>query len=329
MTAESLRRWIRSLSFLRGSRSATVGKALVSLGILIAFAILIDYATLGQLAREMRPAYLAALALLSFLRIGIAAVRFRVLTRMKMRIPLRSLIRHYFVAAYFNNLLPTVIGGDAVRLFMLADCGLPKREGAVYILIERTIGSVSLVLLALAGVLAYPVSPGIKRVVIGMAILAAIGTGVFLAGKPLYLRLALRHPALERAFAALALLSQNPRALLWALILSVAFQMASIALSWLVALAFEIELSFLACLALVPLVWLITLLPISIGGIGLREVSFAYFFGTMDIPTEASLLISLGTFAALILPGGVGAWLFFRDSVLRALPKATRAVPGN
>jgi hypothetical protein len=49
----------------------------------------------------------------------------------------------------------------------------------------------------------------------------------------------------------------------------------------------------------------------------------------MDIPTEASLLISLGTFAALILPGGVGAWLFFRDSVLRALPKATRAVPGN
>ena len=72
------------------------------------------------------------------------------------------------------------------------------------------------------------------------------------------------------------------------------------------ALAFGIEISFSACVALVPLVWLITLLPVSIGGIGLREASFALLLGTVGIGTEESLLISLGTYAALLVSGAVG-----------------------
>lgn len=116
---------------------------------------------------------------------------------------------------------------------------------------------------------------------------------------------------------ALALLASHPGTLLVAFILSILFQIASIALSWVVALAFGIDVSFIACLALVPLVWLVTLLPISLGGIGLREASFAYLFGTIGIGAEASLVISLGTFAALVMTGSVGAGLVFRNAVLR------------
>jgi hypothetical protein len=239
----------------------------------------------------------------------------------------RTLARQYFVAAYFGTLLPTAIGGDAVRLFMLAECGLPKQEGAVNILIERSIGSLALVLLAFVGVLAFPVPSGIRLLVIVLAVGMTIAGGCLLAGRQAFERIAQRHPALKRAMQALSLLAGHPGTLFTALILSLLFQLTAVALSWVVALAFEIDVSFLACLALVPLVWLVTLLPISIGGIGVREASFVYLFGAIGISSEESLVVSLGTFAALILTGAVGAWFFFRDGVLRAGSRRIEAAP--
>jgi hypothetical protein len=265
----------------------------------------------------MQPVYLAALVALSLLRVWVSALRFRVLTRLRITIPMRTLIRQFFVGAYFSNLLPTAIGGDAVRLFMLAECGLPKQEGAVNIFLERSIGVAALVALALTGVLIFPVPSEIRLGVVALAALVAIAAAGLLASRHRFARIAKRRPALERAMSALELLSSHPGTLLVAFILSILFQIASVALSWVVALAFGIEVSFVACLALVPLVWLVTLLPISLGGIGLREASFAYLFGTIGIGAEASLVISLGTFAALVMTGSVGAWLVFRNSVLR------------
>jgi uncharacterized membrane protein YbhN (UPF0104 family) len=265
----------------------------------------------------MRPGYLGALVALSLFRVWISAVRFQVLSRPRIQIPLRTLIRQFFVGAYFSNLLPTAIGGDAVRLFMLAECGLPKQEGAVTILIERSIGSAALVVLALTGVLAFPVPPEIRLGVVVLALGVIAAAVCLLAGRRWFARIARRHPALQPAMSALDLLAGHPGTLLLALILSLLFQTASIALSWVVALAFDIDVSFLACLALVPLVWLVTLLPISLGGIGIREAAFTYLFGTIGIGTEASLVISLGTFAALLMTGTVGACFVFRNAVLR------------
>jgi uncharacterized protein (TIRG00374 family) len=308
---------IDRLRSLNRSRLGVGIKLLVSLGLLAAFAILIDYQKLDRLFAEMRPAYLCALVALSLLRVWISAVRFRVLTRLRITIPMRALIRQFFVGAYFSNLLPTAIGGDAVRLFMLAQCGLPKQEGAVNIFIERSIGSAALVVLALTGVLTFPVPSEIRLGVVGLAVLVVAAAAGLLAGRRHFARIAKRRPGLERAMSALALLASHPGTLLAAFILSILFQIASIALSWVVALAFGIDVSFIACLALVPLVWLVTLLPISLGGIGLREASFTYLFGTIGISAEASLVISLGTFAALVMTGSVGAGLVFRNAVLR------------
>ena len=119
-------------------------KALLSLGILGAFAWVVDHRVLARLVDELHPGYLAALALLAILRMWIAALRIRTLTAHRITIPVHTLARQYFVGAYFNNLLPTSIGGDAVRLLMLARCGLPKSECAVYLVSERALGAIAL-----------------------------------------------------------------------------------------------------------------------------------------------------------------------------------------
>jgi uncharacterized membrane protein YbhN (UPF0104 family) len=227
-------------------------------------------------------------------------------------IPFWTLVRQYFVAACFNNILPTTLGGDAVRLFMLADRGLPKQEGAVFILAERMMGVAALASLALIGILSYPMPREVDAVVVAMALAIAVGAGLMLASRPLVQGLANRFPAMAKAADAFALLSRSPAVIARVLVASLVFQTASVALSWLVALGFGIEVPFRACLALVPLVWIATMLPISLGGIGLREASFAYLFGLIGFSTEESIAISLGTWAALVFTGLIGAGLLIR-----------------
>ena len=107
--------------------------------------------------------------------------------------------------------------------------------------------------------------------------------------------------------------------------LSLVLQVASIAVSWVVARALAIEVSLWAFIAVVPLVWLVTMLPISIGGIGLREASFAYFLGTVGVSAEASLLISLGTFGSLLLNGAVGGLLLATRTAREGVARARKA----
>jgi uncharacterized membrane protein YbhN (UPF0104 family) len=281
----------------------------LSLAILAWFALRVDYHALASLVRDVRLPLLGALAVLSLFRIWISAMRFRVLSALVVRIPFWTLVRQYFVAACFNNILPTTLGGDAVRLFMLVDCGLQKQEGLVLILAERMMGVAALAFLALIGISLYPMPPEVNTVVIAMALAIVVGMALVPASGPLARALASRFPWTTRAVDVFALLSRRPAVLARVLAASLVFQTASIALSWLVALGFDIEMSFPACLALVPLVWILTMLPISLGGIGLREASFAYLFGLIGFSMEESIAISLGTWAALVFTGLIGAGL--------------------
>lgn len=320
---------------MRGGHIDKLLKALLSLGILGVFAWVVDHRVLARLIGELHPGGVAALALLAILRMWIAALRIRTLTDHRIAIPVHTLARQYFVGAYFNNLLLTSIGGDAVRLLMLARCGLPKSECAVYLLSERTLGAFALLLLALAGLLLFPVPAPIRNGVVGLAVVSGVLGLACLVGRRRVARAAERHPALAGAVRAATSLWERPGALFAALLLSIAFQLASIALSWVVALALGIELSFAACVALVPLVWLITMLPISIGGIGLREASFALLLGSIGLGTEESLMISLGTFAALVLSGAIGAVFLMRDDALQRVvdrarsPRTSPRTPGE
>jgi hypothetical protein len=193
---------------------------------------------------------------------------------------------------------------------MLADAGLPKQQGAVFILAERLLGFAALLLLALTGIAAYRVPAHLGAMVIGLALLGVV---VALGSRALARMARRRLPNLERAADAVELLRRHPLALVRVLLASLVFQVASIALTWVVALAFGIEVPFLACLALVPLVWVVTMLPISLGGVGLREASFAYLFGAIGLSIEQSLLLSLGTWAALLFIGAIGGVIFLFD----------------
>lgn len=299
---------VASVRRFGSSRVGLALKLLVSLVLLLWFVWRIDASRLAELASALRWEYAVPLVLLGFFRVWVSALRFRWLSAGSSRLGMAPLMEQYFVAAYFNNLLPSSLGGDFVRLFMLAHSGLAKRIGGVLILIERSVGAVALLALAAIGVSTYDVPGELRFAVLLLTAGAAVLILFFMALPELPRRLAKRR-SWDASFETLTAVGRRPGLLAGVFGLSLVLQVASIAVSWVVARALAIDVPLSAFIAVVPLVWLVTMLPISIGGIGLREASFAYLLGTVGVSTEASLLISLGTFGSLLLNGAVGGLL--------------------
>jgi len=96
-------------------------KILVSMGILFYFFKKIDYKKLESILTGINYTFIPVLLFFIFFRNVIAAVRFRLLSSFKRRLGIFVLTRQYFIASFFNNILPTALGGDWVREFLLSE----------------------------------------------------------------------------------------------------------------------------------------------------------------------------------------------------------------
>jgi uncharacterized membrane protein YbhN (UPF0104 family) len=100
------------------------------------------------------------------------------------------------------------------------------------------------------------------------------------------------------------------------LVIAVMFQLMRCASTAIGAAAFDVHLPFLLYIVIMPVIILITLLPISIAGLGVRELGFVYLFGQVGMPAEIALSLSLLTRLLTILLAVPGAWFYARRGVL-------------
>jgi uncharacterized protein (TIRG00374 family) len=115
--------------------------------------------------------------------------------------------------------------------------------------------------------------------------------------------------ALRDAFAAIATVFRDRGRVASALFVSLVYQAATVAVTFIVVLAFNLQVPASAVFALVPLVWFATFLPIGVGGLGVREASFIFLFSYVGVDQETALVMSLGTYAAFAAAGLIGgAW---------------------
>ena len=237
--------------------------------------------------------------------------------------PLLSLLRLYLIGMFVNLGLPTMAGGDVARAELLR-----RRAGSgggVYasVLADRLIGLTAVILLAF-----------IASMLAGNALGEEIGgpvrlvSGVGLAGLALFavaLRTDLRFPLprpLRLLVDALGLLARRPGVLGQSLTIAIIVQSVAVVLPIaLLARGLGIELPFLVHAALVPVIVLITQVPIAPNGIGLRETAFVVLYAPFGIAPEA--LLALGAAWSLVLTfyglaGGV---------VLAAYQRGTDSLP--
>ncbi len=222
-----------------------------------------------------------------------------------------------YAAGMFANLcLPSIVGGDGLKA-LLAGKVTGRYESAIFGgLSERLIDTFALLLMITVGTLVSADQvPGWVGQVLQVGALVGIGAGVLFLPLALRLRLS-RWPAkarrpLGRAMVAMRRLWRRPRLALVVLAMSLAIQswfvLLNAALGWGIGIDVPLAFWFLA----VPLAKAVTLLPISLGGFGLREVTLAAILGTVGVAEAQGVLASLLWQSVIVATGLSGGAVWF------------------
>jgi uncharacterized membrane protein YbhN (UPF0104 family) len=314
------------LAILRRLAGSFWIRLLVSAGLLAIVATQIDFHALrGRLSGGSWGWFAAAVAVL-FVSFVVAALRWQLFLDAA-GVPARPVetVRAYLIGTFANNFLPSQIGGDVARVFLVGGPGTRTRA-ATTVVVDRATAIGCLVLTAwLAFAIDTGAIPGALVAALtaatGVLVLGGAAAAVLVRGRTGLGRL------LPRRFHGLAadvrdsVLACVEAPVLWRTVaLGAAFQALVVLSLWLASRAIALELSYAVLAVTLPPVLLVSALPISIAGYGVREGSFVLLLRHVGVSaTDATLLSLLAgiSFAIASLAGGVAM----------ARRRATRAAP--
>jgi glycosyltransferase 2 family protein len=224
----------------------------------------------------------------------------------------RQAMRYNLIGTFFNQTLPSSIGGDAMRLWLLARSGAGWRAATYSIFVDRAIGLIALAVIIVASL---PWSYELIRNPEGRSALLLVDFAALAAGLGFLILGRLPWAWLQRwwgtqhfyacSIVANQVIFDRKRGPMIAM-LSLLVHVLTVIMAWCVAKSIAAPVQFNQVFQLVPPVMLITMLPISIAGWGVREATMGLAFGYAGlIPSEGvnvSLLFGTVTFAV----GAVG-----------------------
>ena len=285
----------------------------------------IDVGETGRILARADVGYvLAAVALMAVTTVPMAWRWGRLLAAKDVRERLSWLTRAYFVSYTAGQVLPTSIGGDAVRIYETARrhrgrAGLVT--GSVFL--DRALGGVATLLLGGVG---FALALG--RYDVGaylwlelVLVLATVALAVALFSRslrrplawlaPLLARIWLERP-LRSVYEAIHSYRRNGWLLVGLVALSLAVQAFRILPVWLSGKAVGIDLSLRVYYVMGPLLFVVMLFPFTVNGIAVREAFFVSFLGRLDVSAEAAFaagfLFFLVTLAVALPGAAVVAW---------------------
>jgi uncharacterized membrane protein YbhN (UPF0104 family) len=273
-----------------------------------------------------------ALVVLAFVALAIGtAWRWRWLVE-ALGLVLRAVdaIRYTFYGIFFNLVVPGATGGDVVKAYYAARrTGVPTKA-VVSVLVDRIVGLFALVLFASAILFSRPDRAGwdTPRTFCAVVLAAGIGGGALVLSRrlrralglsALFARLPFQHVWRE-VDAAFRLYRGRPGALALGVVVSLGNHAGTAILAFVLARALGLEVVALSdCLALVPVVSLLSAIPLLPGGWGVGELAFAFFFGPVGVPPSEAVALSVVLRLAILtsgLPGGVW-WLASHETTRR------------
>ena len=294
-------------------------KILVSAALLYLALRKVNFADLIARLDLTSAAWLALAVAITFLQIFVGVLRWRIVgAECGAPLPLRQAMRYNVIGTFFNQTLPSSIGGDAVRLWLVARNGAGWRAATYSIFVDRAVGLIALAVIIVASLpwSAHLISDAYGRsalILIDFAALAG-GAGFLVLG-------VLPWPFLKRWWAthhihACAVIANrvifNRRNEPAIAILSFLVHFLAVVIAWCVVQSIAAPVGFDQTFLLIPPVMLITMLPISIAGWGVREATMGLAFGYAGLMTNEGINVSLLFGAVSFIVGAFGGlvWIF-------------------
>jgi hypothetical protein len=281
-------------------------RAAISVGLVAFFAWRLDLAPLRAALERIDAAGLAAAVLVVAAPVAaLSALRWMTVCR-ALGLPMgagRSLELVY-VGWFFNQFLPSAIGGDVVRALRTRGMGADWTRVVHSALLDRLLALAAMVLIVVGG---WPLVSSLivdSEVRLGIAALMGVVALGFVALL-----------ALPTGFSAAARAVLLSRFAPGAILASVLVHLATALAAWLIARALGLPVTLAAACVLMPLVLFVTMIPISIGGWGVREGAMIGAFAFAGVEPAAALAMSLLFGLVFIAAAAPGAVLWLRDPV--------------
>ncbi len=210
----------------------------------------------------------------------------------------------YMVGYFFNNLLPTNVGGDVIRAYELGKSEGKKQEAIASVFMERFTGLTTLILFAVLAVALEQQYLSDSRLVaaLGLAFvgyLAIVGI-VFNRSVILYMEkwvpkkvIGSTVEKVQQCQEAIYLYKRHGLDMMMSLIYSILFYLTAILLVYVGCLVFDVEVPLSTLVTAVPVMYIVFMMPISVGGIGLQEWTFLVVLGMIGVPAAVALSVGL------------------------------------
>ncbi|MFH0771961.1 MAG: lysylphosphatidylglycerol synthase transmembrane domain-containing protein [Candidatus Omnitrophota bacterium] len=304
---------------MKGSISFLIRTAisLVFIGILVWF-VRKDIPDIVIALKSLNPLFFLIAAILNIFSLAVISLRLKkILSFQGVNIKLREAIYLNFIGNFFNNFLPTSVGGDLVKGYYATKKSSKKLESFSAIFFDRFFGFLSMGLLAFLGVLFLNKHIKDSKLFWGAVVFSAGVLLVFILfmNKNLTKRLfsfALKLPifkegsGLRKLYNALNSYKEHKVMMAQLIGISLAAQMIAVLAIYVIIRSLSQEISFLNLFLIIPLVSTASMMP-SINGLGVREGAFVYFlkeFISKESAFAASLLY-LGLILIISFIGGV------------------------
>ena len=255
----------------------------------------------------------------TFLQIFVGELRWREISvECGAPIETRQAMRFNLIGAFFNQTLPSSIGGDAVRLWLVARGGAGWRAATYSIFVDRAIGLIALAIIIVASL---PWSYQLITDPHGRSALLLVDFAALAGGVGFLVLGMLPWPWLKRwwgthhihacsVIANRVIFSRDrgPKVA----VLSVLVHVLAVVVAWCVVQSIAAPVVFSQIFQLIPPVMLITLLPISIAGWGVREATMGLAFGYAGLMANEGVNVSLLFGAVYFIVGIMGGlvWIF-------------------
>lgn len=270
--------------------------------------------------RGLNPLTFIASVLIYIVSIYLSSLRWMLL--IPHHLGVKRLFSMYMIGAFFNTCMPGVIGGDAIKIFYLRN-ELKKRnlvrkgsshsENSISIasvFMDRYTGFVALLSIAIA---AFPFGfRYIQDTPVKWLVPLFITTFFLVSIAVFKFRVGERVQFLFKVYEHFAAYRSNMGALLKCFYYSMIIQLLNIIAVYILSKGLSIDISFTSLLVFIPIITVISFIPVSISGIGLREGAFAFLFGLTGVPVDMAVTLSLIWFLSIITASLWGLFEYLR-----------------
>ena len=313
-------------------RPLRVSLTLLVTGLCLAYLIWkIDLGKTLRVIADANPWYLALALALMLLTVLPMAWRWQLLLRAKgVDDTIRWLTRAYFVAYAAGQILPTSVGGDAVRIYETARRHPGHGDtGAATVLLERAIGGAATLVLAAVGFLLavghYDVGAYlwieaffvVATIILGFLLFSRRARPLLKLGRPVLAWVRL-DKLVARVYHAMHSYRDHVGVLFAVFVITLGVQSVRVLAVWLSGKAVGIDLSPRPYYVMGPLLFLVMLIPFTINGFAVREAFFVSFLGKLGIDADSAFACGFLFFVMTLVLAVPGFAIICWEGVRRA-----------